>query len=176
MARKGVLIALGIICIVLVSGLGGVVAYSALTLSDKNRTIDSLNSQISQLNASTTVLQNEVNDLLLNATPIASISEINLDPSAWVNKTVVVEGQLSGPYMYFTAISYDYVLSSNGTKVAFNDDLGLNSIGVDLGNSIWNGSVNVVIVGTVRQGIIGTIIMGAQPTVIYYIEAESVLS
>ncbi len=172
---RRVAIAVGIICIVLVSGLGGVVAYSTLILSDKNRTIDSLNSQISQLDANITSLQNEVNDLLLNATPVASINEITLDPSAWVNRTVVIEGKLNGPFMYFTSISWDYELSVNGTIMP-QDALGPNCIGVYLGNKggVYE-SADAVIVGVVRKGEIGTIVVGAQPIVTYYIEAESVV-
>jgi uncharacterized coiled-coil protein SlyX len=59
-ARKGVLIALGIICIVSVACLGGVVAAYTLVMNDKNNTISSLNYQISQLNYSVADLENKV--------------------------------------------------------------------------------------------------------------------
>jgi hypothetical protein len=119
-ASRRVAIAAGIICIVLVSCLVGVVVYSMSILSDKNRIIDSLNSEISQLNAN-------------NVTTLASINEITLDPSAWVNRTVVVEGKLNGPLAYFTSIPWYYELSANGT-ITPQDALGPNCIGVDLGN------------------------------------------
>jgi hypothetical protein len=59
-ARKGVLIALGIICIILVACLGGVVAAYTLMINDKSNTISSLNYQISQLNSSVANLQKQV--------------------------------------------------------------------------------------------------------------------
>jgi hypothetical protein len=161
-ASRRVAIAAGIICIVLVSGLVGVVVYSMSILSDKNRIINSLNSEISQLNAN-------------NVTTLASINEITLDPSAWVNRTVVVEGKLNGPFAYFTSIPWYYELSVNGTIMS-QDALGPNCIGVDLGNkgSVYE-SANAVVIGVVRKGEIGTIVAGAQPTITYYIEAENVL-
>jgi hypothetical protein len=59
-ARKGVLIALGITCIILVACLLGVVtAYTVMT-NDKSNTISSLNYQISQLNSTVTNLQKQV--------------------------------------------------------------------------------------------------------------------
>jgi hypothetical protein len=161
-ASRRVVIAAWIICVVLVSGLVGVVVYSTSILNDKNRIIDSLNSQISQLNAN-------------NVTTLASINEITLDPSAWVNRTVVVEGKLNGPFAYVTSIPWYYELSVNGTITPQNA-LGPNCIGVNLGNK--GGayeSVNVVVIGVVRKGEIGTIVAGAQPTITYYIEAEYVL-
>jgi hypothetical protein len=48
-ALKGLLIALGIICIILASGLVGALAYYVSLVNDKNITISSLNSQISEL-------------------------------------------------------------------------------------------------------------------------------
>jgi hypothetical protein len=78
--------------------------------------------------------------------------------------------------LYFTAISYDFVLSSTGT-VTDQTSLDSHSIGVNFGNRGFtcNSSTNVVIVGVVKQGIIGTIVYGDQPTIIYYIEEQSVL-
>jgi hypothetical protein len=91
------------------------------------------------------------------------VGDILLNPSAWVNRTVVVEGSLSGPFGHVAegAPPYDYELSSNGT------------IGV-----LWKGSdtqytsANVRIQGVVRQGRTAD---GLWPSVTcYYIEAETV--
>ena len=59
-ARKGVLVALGIICIVLAACFGGAVSAYTLMINDKNNTISSLNHQISQLNSSVAILQSQV--------------------------------------------------------------------------------------------------------------------
>jgi hypothetical protein len=62
-ARKGVLIALGIICIILVACLLGVVAAYTVMINDKSNTISSLNYQISQLNSTVANLQQQVASL-----------------------------------------------------------------------------------------------------------------
>lgn len=72
--RRSVTIALGIICIILIAGLGGVIVTYTVVISnrdsqiasiysqiaDQNHTISSLYSQISQLNSNVTNLQNQV--------------------------------------------------------------------------------------------------------------------
>ena len=57
MVSRNVAIALGIICIILVVGLVGAFAYYILTMNDKNNTISSLNTQISQLTTNNTNFQ-----------------------------------------------------------------------------------------------------------------------
>ena len=59
-ARKRILIALGIICIILATCLGGVVTTYTVTINRESNTISSLNSQISQLNSSEANLQKQV--------------------------------------------------------------------------------------------------------------------
>jgi uncharacterized coiled-coil protein SlyX len=82
--RRSFAVALGIICILLIAGLGGAMAYYVMTINDKdnqinsakntinqlnatiadqNNTISSLNSQISQLSANVSNLQNQVTSL-----------------------------------------------------------------------------------------------------------------
>jgi hypothetical protein len=164
-ARKGVLIALGIICIILAACLGGVIAAYTLMINDKDNTISLLRSQISQLNSNVTSLRNELNDLLSVAgATYVDIKEINLNPSAWVNKTVVVEGNLTGPLVFITenAPPWNYELSSNGTR-----------IGV-----LWNrddvyNSANVRVSGVVRQGRRAGGLL-EPPPICYYIEAERI--
>ena len=58
--RKGVLVALGIICIGLAACLGVAVAEYSTMINAKSSTISSLNNQISQLNSTITNLQNQV--------------------------------------------------------------------------------------------------------------------
>jgi hypothetical protein len=154
------------------------------TMANLQNQIDFLRSQIAELenkvstnNASIANLQNHLDTLLnLTGANIISINQINNDPGAWENKTVVVEGNLSGGWGYFTAISYYYVLSSNGTIVRNSLDLDPNSIGVNL--RIADGGVydyvHAVIIGVVKKGFIGNLSF-TNPTIIYYIEEETIL-
>jgi hypothetical protein len=182
--RKGIVVALGLSCIILVVCLGVAIATCTLAINDKNDEISSLNSQISQLNSSYNStfkllfsyfsnLQNQSTPVLnLTGATFVSINQINLDPIKWENKTVIVIGKLSGPYAYPFAISYYYVLSSNETVTSLTG-LDVNSIGVDFGNrgAIYSGSTALV-VGLVKKGIIGT----NEPTTIYYIEEQAILT
>jgi uncharacterized coiled-coil protein SlyX len=123
---RSVTTALGIICIILTSGIVGVIVNYMSVISDKdsaikskdnqidsldsqisdqNNTISSLNSQISQLVSNITNLQNQVaiqqkilNDLLNVTATVVTVDEITLNASAWLNKTVIVEGQTSRPW------------------------------------------------------------------------------
>jgi uncharacterized coiled-coil protein SlyX len=61
--RRGVVIALGIICMILIVGLVGVIANYTLMISDRDNTIASLNSQVSQLNTNATNLQTQIDYL-----------------------------------------------------------------------------------------------------------------
>jgi hypothetical protein len=182
--RKGIVVALGLSCIILVACLGVAIATCTLAINDKNDEISSLNSQISQLNSSYNStfkllfyyfsnLQNQSIPVLnLTGATFVSINQINLDPIKWENKTVIVIGKLGGPYAYPFAISYYYVLSSNETVTSLTG-LDVNSIGVDFGNrgAIYSGSTALV-VGLVKKGIIGT----NEPTTIYYIEEQAILT
>ena len=170
--RRSVAIAFGIICIVLASGLVGALAYYVSLVNDKDNAISMLNSQISQLTLNITNLQNQVNSILNGSTPFLDI--ITSDPSAWLNRRVVVEGNLSGPYDVFIPEAnippYNYVLNTPS-----------GSIGV-LWNSSAATSVNsmkVTVYGVVRMGKVQTMLFEfpsgqrIYPTV-YYIEAETV--
>jgi flagellar basal body-associated protein FliL len=59
-ARKDVIVALGIICIILVACLLGVVAAYTIMINDKSNTISSLNYHISELNSTVANLQKQV--------------------------------------------------------------------------------------------------------------------
>ena len=179
--RKGIVVALGISCIILVACLGVAITTYTLAIKDKNDQISQLNSGV---NATFELLLSNFLNLQNQSTPVLNttgatfviINQINLDPAKWANKTVIVIGKLTGPYAYPTAISYSWVLSSNVT-VTPQTELDVNSIGVDLrnGGAQLNGST-ALIVGTVEKGIIGTIVQGAQPETIYYIKEQTILT
>jgi len=180
-SRKCVVVALGISCIILVACLGVVIETYTLAINDKNDQISQLNSGVNStfglLFSHFSNLQNQSNPVLnTTGATFVIINQINLDPTKWENKTVIVTGKLSGPYAYPTAISYYYVLNSNET-VTSQTGLDVNSIGVDFGNggAQWSGST-VLIVGVVEKGIIGTMVQGAKPTTIYYIEEQAILT
>ena len=179
--RKGIVVALGISCVILVACLGVAITTYTLAINDKNNQISQLNSGV---NSTFELLLSHFSNLQNQSTPVLNttgatfviINQINLDPAKWESKTVIVIGKLSGPYAYPTAISYSYVLSLNET-VTSQTGLDVNSIGVDFrnGGAQWSGST-VLIVGVVEKGIIGTNVAGAKPTTIYYIEGQAVLT
>ncbi len=108
-ARKGVLIALGIICIILVACLGGVVVAYTLMINDKSNTISSLNYQISQLNSSVANLQNQVasdNSTIDSLTSQVRNLKNQLDPNA----TYTVVGTLS--YANVSAVYVGIIVDS----------------------------------------------------------------
>jgi hypothetical protein len=90
-----------------------------------------------------------------------SIDQILLNPDAWVNKRVEVEGNLSGPVVSTPeAPPWNYQLVSNA------------AIGV-----AWNSSDNyesglVMVTGTVRKETTGSL---QSASGVYYIEAETVV-
>jgi uncharacterized coiled-coil protein SlyX len=144
-----------------------------LQMEDQNNSISSLSSQISQLNSNVTSLQNQVtiqqeelNDLR-NVT-VVSVDDIALNASAWLNKTVIVEGKLSGPFGFLPEDMppYNYVLFRyNETSEASTVFAGLS----------WNSSdlydlANVVVVGVVRFVRGGEFIRSG-----FLIEAESII-
>jgi cell division protein FtsL len=146
---RSVAAALGIICVILVASLGSVIVAYTFTVNDKNDTISSLRSQISQLNSNVTNLQKQItsddttiNSLFSNITNLqeelnsvlnrSSYMEdmIMSDPSAWFNKTVIVEGNLSVSYVIATyppgllGVPFFAQLSSDGHSIAvWNNDM-----------------------------------------------------
>lgn len=190
---RNALIVLGIACIVFAVGLVVMSASFTSIIGDENNKISALSSQILQLESNVTSLQNQassdnstINSLKANVThlqdqlnsfitPAFKVDAIADYPSAWENQFVVVEGKLTGPLAWMTAISWGYELSMNGTLVP-QTELGPDCIGVDLGGRGHPCSAeNVVVIGVVRKGYIGTIIVGEEPMVSYYIEAEFVI-
>ena len=178
---KGIVVALGISCIILVACLGIAIETYTLAINDKNDQISQLNSGVNStfglLFSYFSSVQNQSNPVLnTTGATFVVINQINLDPAKWENKTVIVIGKLSGPFAYPTAISYGFVLSSNET-VTSQTNLDVNSIGVDFrnGGAQLSGST-VLIVGVIEKGIIGTNVAGAQPTTVYYIEEQAILT
>jgi len=163
-------VALGIVCIVLIASLSGVIVVYLSVVNDKDNTISSLKTQISQLNSSVTNLQNQLNDLLNGPSSIEEI--IMSNPSPWVNKTVTVEGSLSGVLAFPSFESSPWNMELN---------FGNLTIGVSLANnvdtSLWNQTNQYVrIQGMMKKGEItytGNIL---PPEVTYYIEAEVIES
>lgn len=175
--RKGIVVALGISCIILVACLGVAIVTYTLAINDKNSQISQLDSGVNStfglLFSHFLNLQNQSTPVLnLTGATFVSINQINLDPAKWENKRVIVVGRLSGPWPFPEAISYYYVLSLNET-VTSSTELDVNSIGVDFGNrgAMYNGSTALV-VGEVKKGTIGTNF----PTTTYYIEEQAILT
>jgi uncharacterized protein HemX len=160
---RNVAVALGIICIILVAGIGAAMAYYTLAINNKqseltsaNKTINQLNTTIlkqddaiNQLNAtvtnllnqtasdnatinsltsSLTDLQQELNSILNESSSIGDL--VMSDPSAWVNRTVVVEGVFG--------LSPDAMLLFIKSPWLFEVSSGNQTIGVSLNQSQYN--------------------------------------
>jgi uncharacterized coiled-coil protein SlyX len=136
---RSAVVALGIVCILLIAGLGGTIAYYTITINSKQSELDSANKTISQLDATiskqndaigqlnTTIsnLQNQITSLtsqvsslksLLNATP-TTVSELVNDTSDWVNRTVVLEGSLYHVIFPDVNLPYGYELRSGDQAI-----------------------------------------------------------
>jgi uncharacterized protein YoxC len=185
-SRKGIVIALGIVCVILIACLASVTIACISAINEKNKTISSLDTQISELGSNVTILRKQVtsdnstiNSLTSNVTNLKgqlnnilneSASLLNIitnDPSAWVNRAVVIEGTIS-PFLPpgFFWPPWNYELSSNGT-----------TIGVSWQGTSYNGR-NVTVLGVVTGGRWSE--MFANGTValygplVYFIEAQGI--
>jgi cellulose 1,4-beta-cellobiosidase len=188
LAKRNVVIALGIICVVSLAGLVGAFAYYMPMIKDRDNTISSLNSEISQLNATITNLQNQVasessaidsltsqvanlqkqlNDLLNVSGTSATVDDIMLDFPAWLNKTVLVEGNLSGPFVYQSEDARPWNYEFSYPNGSFNSLLG-----VFWGQSDFYDFTNVIVVGDVMEGR-RAFEGGFIPA--YFIEAEKII-
>jgi hypothetical protein len=122
-----------------------------------------------------------------------TVSIITSDPSAWVNKTVVLEGNLDGPLIMMAdaPLPYDYELNSSGQTIGltFSTSVNLTSF---YGNQYFtsattnmtdqrtytirvyllNSSITVRIYGIVREGYQYS--FNTPEWAVYYIEAEKV--
>jgi cell division protein FtsL len=196
MVRRSIAITLGIVCIILVVvGSVGALTYIMPMINDKNNTISSLNSQISQLESNVTNLQNQIasanftiksltynvttlqeqlNSILNGSTSLLGI--IASDPSAWVNRTVTVEGNLGfarfwvgGSFLTY----WDFELSSGSQTIR----VALNSSQYEWFMNNFDkpggGSAHVMIYGVVKRGEF-YVALFARAFVTYYIEAQAV--
>jgi hypothetical protein len=186
MVRRSVAITFGIGCIILMGGLVGAFAYYHYTpiISGNENTISSLNAEISQLNSTLLSLQEQVgadnltiqsltNQIvnlqnilngLTNGTGIPLDIIVN-NSSAWVNKTVLVQGTLSVINLMVLggAPPWDYLLVSSN---------GIDRIGVYWWKDELPEVSQVQIYGVVRQGIWTNQFSGN--TTVFYIEALTI--
>ena len=122
MSRKSVAVALGIICILLIAGLGGAVAYYTVKLNDKENQINSANNTISQLNATLTVQNSTIwslNEIITNLTNKENQLQTWLDE----NETLLNQTQtwLNGNVTLLLAeniTSYEAQISSLNAQIA----------------------------------------------------------
>jgi hypothetical protein len=99
---------------------------------------------------------------------VISVDEINSNPSAWVNKTVIVKGRLSGPLGFIPEAMppWNYILYRSNETIY---KPGSVYIGVLWKNQENYGFKNVMVFGVVREGH-WIYLYGNRPTC-YYIEA-----
>ena len=72
MVRRSVAIALGIVCVLLIAGLGGAVAYHTMAINDKDNKINSENNTINQLIATMADQNNTIASLNANITNLTT--------------------------------------------------------------------------------------------------------
>jgi len=99
-----------------------------------------------------------------------TVSTITSNPSAWVNKTIVLEGNLDGPLIMMgdAPLPYAYELNSSSQTIGLTFSPSVNLTAVYLLNS----SVTVRIYGIVREGF--QYFFNTPENVVYYIEAQKV--
>ena len=202
---RSIVITLGIICMILTVGLVVLVVNYELVMSEKNATISSQDSQITNLqswldgnktyyedqlvnesrqiadrdgviadlNNTIVSLNSEISylaSLLERALYYATVSELSLNASTWVNKTIMVEGNLTfiGQSRSIEDIAngyfWNYEISSNGT-------FGLNWAPDKWDNPSYDGVTAIVI------GVLKATTVYSRPSYLtaYYIEAEKIV-
>jgi outer membrane murein-binding lipoprotein Lpp len=180
--RKRIVIALGVICVIMVACLSGVIAFYTFVLNDKNNTIASLRSQVSELNSNVTNLQNQLNTILNRSSYIEDM--VMSDPSAWFNKTVIVEGNLSASYEIATyppgllSTPFFAQLSSDGHSISV-WNLGIVNQMFNVPKQVNSSSQTYTVSRYVRiYGVVesweGAIVVSGPPAYMYYINPETV--
>jgi hypothetical protein len=190
---QNVAIALGTVIIILVSGLAGAIAIYTSTISGKDNTIASENSQISALQDQIASLNSQIS-ALQSPVSVIPIENIIANPSAWVNKTVAVEGYLTicippgPPYPPFDhelssspIVSGSKVMADNGT--CFPDTSAIGASGQNLGEFYTqvndeNNNKKVMVLGIVTTGTWNEMTEnGIAPfgPPVYFIEAQYVI-
>jgi hypothetical protein len=121
MHSRSVAVALGIICILLIAGLGGAVAYYTVKLNDKENQINSANNTINQLNANMTDQNSTI--VSLNAI-ITNLTNEENQLQTWLdeNKTLLNQTQawLNGNETLLLAeniTSYEAQISSLNAQI-----------------------------------------------------------
>ena len=122
------------------------------------------------------IVNNQLRDLqrILHAY-MQHIAEINSNLSAWVNKSVVIEGKLCGPSIYIpeSVPPWNYELFGPNETIETIGKPETVAIGV-----LWNGEdqyafENVIVTGVIREG--HWIYLWGHTPVCYYIEAHEVI-
>lgn len=170
---RTVVITLGLVYIILAAGLVAaivVIGNTGNTVSSLNSQISSVNSQVGNLQSQITSLQNEIDTLLGANITFASGDEITRNPSAYENRTVVVEGGLvSYPALSWSHPPWNYELRPSGPS-------NTSVIGVD-----WQGSNHnlnyVMVLGYVLAGKWTTLTENGtvHGPVVYFIEAQRIV-
>ena len=105
------------------------------------------------------------------STPQATtVSIVMSDPSAWVNKTVAVEGNISF-YMTLVSMPWNYQLSSNGATIGVSWQRNYDFL---FNGTNWVNTANVLVLGVITEGQVTPPISGAHTYNVYFIEAESI--
>jgi hypothetical protein len=112
--RRNVAMALGIMCIVLVAGIGGAIIHYSLVVSDKDKTISSQNSQVSILRNQNIQLQTwlDGNETLLNQTQANNTNLQNLIDSLNSNVTKF-QNEINNLHIMYTEKSTVWVNNEN---------------------------------------------------------------
>lgn len=114
------------------------------------------------------------NSVALYLGHIHLLGEINSNPSVWLNRTVMVEGKLSGPSYYIPEDHppWNYELFGPNETI---ETLGKpETVAIVV---LWNGEVqyafaDVIVIGVVREG---RLYSWGHTTVCYYIEAQEII-
>jgi len=111
-------VVVGLICVVLIACLVITIVACESIIRSRDSTIFSLNSRVIDLNFEVSKAKAMMDMLVsVSVTPV-SLEEISMNTSAWLNRTVIIGGNLTGPYAQFSgpfASAYNYMLDSNGT-------------------------------------------------------------
>jgi hypothetical protein len=165
MVSRSVAIALGIVCILLIAGLGGVMAYYTMQIINKNTTINNQNDtinwwnvtiadqnrMISSLNTQLAILQNQTKNIHILGTENSKV---------WINnQTLNVENDtLSSEFDNVSSAGYVLVQVSSNNNSTF----------VNVINYILNGTL--VDYGKILVGFGGTAVFSVQPS--WYVLVE----
>ena len=114
MVSRNVAIALGVVCILLIAGLGGAMAYYTMTINDKDNQINSANNTINQFNATIADQNNTIfslnTQLAIFQNQIRNIHVTGTENSTvWVNNQTRT-GSEGGVWDFYNVSSAGYVL------------------------------------------------------------------